>query len=100
MLNQFSVVHVFHKPYTRNITLQRREALSIEVFVEAIGGAQRVELYEDAVLVLCSVDPDDAHLEHVGDEGAGEAAEVGVGHVVGHGRHEHPRLPPYREMRR
>lgn len=98
MLNQFSVVHVFHKSYTRNITLQRREPLSIEVLVEAIGGAQRVELYEDAVLVLRPVDPDDAHLEHVGDEGAAEAAEVRVGHVVGHGRHAHPRLPPYREI--
>jgi hypothetical protein len=90
MLNQLSVVHVFHKPYTRNITLQthqspinhcsaafdhnsrktsvfrrprrsqhlqRWEPLPIEVLVEAIGGDQRVKLYEDAVLVLCSVDP-------------------------------------------
>lgn len=99
MLNQLSVVHVFHKTYTRNITLHRREPLSIEVLVEAIGGAQRVKLYKNAVLVVCSINPDDAHLEHVGDEGAAEAAEVRVGHVVGHGRHAHPRLPPYREIR-
>lgn len=38
--------------------------------------------------------PDDAHLECVRDEGAAETAEVGVGHVVGHGEHAHPRLPP------
>lgn len=31
----------------------------------------------------------------MGDEGAAEAAEVGVGHVIGHGEHAHPRLPPH-----
>lgn len=36
----------------------------------------------------------------MGDEGAAEAAEVGVGHVIGHGEHAHPRLPPHRETRR
>lgn len=69
------------------------------MLVEAIGGALSVELYENAILVLRSINPDDAHLEHVGDEGAAEAAEVRVGHVVGHRRHEHPRLPLYREIR-
>lgn len=69
------------------------------MLVEAIGGAQSVELYENTILVLSSVNPEDAHLEHVGDEGAAEAAEVRVGHVVGHRRHEHPRRPLYRKMR-
>jgi len=36
----------------------------------------------------------------MGDEGAAEAAEVGVGHVIGQREHAYPRLPPHREMRR
>lgn len=39
--------------------------------------------------------PDDARLEDVGGPGRAEAAEVGVGQVVGHARHAHPRLPPH-----
>jgi hypothetical protein len=36
--------------------------------------------------------PDNAHFERVGDEGAAESAEVGIGHVVGHGQNAHLRL--------
>ena len=31
----------------------------------------------------------------MGDKGAAEAAEVGVGHVVGHREHAYTRLPPH-----
>ena len=34
----------------------------------------------------------------MGDEGTAETAEVGVGHVVGHGEHAHPRLPPHLQI--
>lgn len=99
MLNQLSVVHIFHKTDMANIPLQRRELLPIEVLIEAVCGALSVEIYKNTVLVLCSISSDYAHLERVGDEGTAETAEVGVGHVVGHGEHAHPRLPPHREMR-
>jgi len=99
MLNQFSVVHLFHKTDMADTPLQRRELLPVEVLIEAVCGALSVKIYKNAVLVLCSISSDDAHLECVRDEGAAETAEVGVGHVVGHGEHAHPRLPPQRDMR-
>jgi hypothetical protein len=42
--------------------------------------------------------PHSAHLERVRDKGAAESAEVGVGHVVGHGQHAHTRLPACLEL--
>jgi len=100
MLNQLSVVHIFHKTDMANIPLQRRELLPIEVLIKVVCGVLRVEIYKNTILVLCTISPDNAHLECMGDKGAAEAAEVGVGHVVGHREHAYTRLPPHREMRR
>jgi hypothetical protein len=100
MLNQLSVVHIFHETDIANIHLQRGELLPVEVLIKAISRFLRVELYKRAVLVLCPIDPDNAHLERVRDEGGAESAEIGVGHVVGHCQHAHLRLPPCREVGR
>ena len=52
-----------------------------------------------AVAIRRGEAPDNAHLECMGDEGAAEAAEVGVGHVIGQREHAYPRLPPHLQTR-